>query len=149
MPAVFFYCSITNSMRRLRCQTRERVSQKNEKNTPTFLWNIVFYITLWWKISVAKFRKSKIWDDSFKEFSVGYVMVCSILSVDVVFMEKFAKQNGHFLTLWKQKETILVTFEQFRAISYFRALEGWKFLNIISCMSTAKIKKFEKYHYKH
>ena len=143
MPADFFYCSITNSIRRLRCQTMERVFQKNEKSIPTFWWNIDFYITLWWKISVTKFRKSKIWDDSFKEFSVGYVMVCSILSVDIVFMEKFAKQNGHFLTLWKQNETILVTFEQFRAISYFRALEGWKFLNMMSYMSTAKIKSLK------
>ena len=50
------------------------------------------------KNPVTKFQKSSIWDDSFKEFSVGYVMVCSILSEDAVFMEKFAKRNGHFLT---------------------------------------------------
>ena len=55
-----------------------------------------FYVTLWLKISVTKFWKSKIWDDSFKGFSVSFVLKYFIFSVDAVFMEKFTKQNGHF-----------------------------------------------------
>ena len=55
-----------------------------------------FYVTLWLKISVTKFWKSKIWDDSFQGFSVSFVLMYFIFSVDAVFMEKFTKQNGHF-----------------------------------------------------
>ena len=58
--------------------------------------NFGFYVTLWLKISVTKFWKSKIWDDSFKGFSVSFVLMYFIFSVDAVFTEKFTKQNGHF-----------------------------------------------------
>ena len=57
---------------------------------------------MWWKISVTKFQNSKIWDDSFKGFSVGFVMVYSVFSVGAIFMEKYAKQNDHFLTFWEK-----------------------------------------------
>ena len=60
---------------------------------------------MWWKISVTKFRKSKIWVDSFVAFYIGFLVVYSIFSGDTVFMVKFAKQNGHFLTFsktWKK-----------------------------------------------
>ena len=57
---------------------------------------------MWWKISVTKFRKSKIWVDSFVAFSIGFLVVYSIFSGDTVFMVKSAKQNGHFSTFWKK-----------------------------------------------
>ena len=68
-------------------------SQSNVKNHD-FIEIMIFNITLWRKISVTKFQKYKIWDDSFEGFSAGFVVVYSIFSVDFVFMEKFAKQNG-------------------------------------------------------
>ena len=55
---------------------------------------VIFNISLWRKISVTKFQKYKIRDDSFEGFSAGFVVVYSIFSLDLVFMEKFAKQNG-------------------------------------------------------
>ena len=54
---------------------------------------MIFNITLWRKISVTKFQKSKIWSDSFEGFSVADVVVYLIFSVNIIFMEKFAKQN--------------------------------------------------------
>ena len=45
-------------------------------------------------------KNSKVWDDSFIGFSAGFVMVYSIFSDGVIFKEKFANQNGHFLTFW-------------------------------------------------
>ena len=59
--------------------------QKNEK------WRI-----LNWKISVTKFWKFKIWDDSFLAFPVAFVVVYSVFSVCAVFTEKFADQNRQF-----------------------------------------------------
>ena len=67
---------------------------------------MIFNITLWRKISVTKFQNSKIWDDSFKRFSVGFVMGYSVFSVGAIFMEKFAKQNDHFLTFWEKLKNI-------------------------------------------
>ena len=55
---------------------------------------------MWLKISVTKFQKYKIWVDSFDGFSVSFVMVYFIFSVDTFSMEKFANQNGHFSTFW-------------------------------------------------
>ena len=63
-------------------------------------WYFEIKETLWLKISVTKFQKSKIWADSFVGFSVGFVVVYFNFSVDAVFMEKFAKQNDHFSTFW-------------------------------------------------
>ena len=63
-------------------------------------WYFEIKETLWLKISVTKFQKSKTWADSFVGFSVGFVVVYSNFSVDAVFMEKFAKQNDHFSTFW-------------------------------------------------
>ena len=54
---------------------------------------MIFNITLWRKISVTKFQKSKIWSDSLEGFSVADVVVYLIFSVNIIFMEKFAKQN--------------------------------------------------------
>ena len=48
-----------------------------------------------------KFRKSKIWDDSFKIFFASSIMIYFIFSVDPIFMEKFEEQNGHYSTFWK------------------------------------------------
>ena len=45
------------------------------------------------KNSVTKVWKSKIWDDSFLAFSVGFVVVYSVFSLDAVFTEIFADQN--------------------------------------------------------
>ena len=68
--------------------------------------NFGFYVTLWLKISVTKFWKSKIWDDSFKAFSVSFVLMYFIFSVDAVFMEKFATQNRLFLDFSKNQKNV-------------------------------------------
>ena len=58
-----------------------------------------FLIKSWFLTLVCDEKKK--WDDSFKGFSVGFVVVYSIFSVDHVFLVKFAKQNGHFLLIWE------------------------------------------------
>ena len=45
-------------------------------------------------MSVMKFKKIKIRDDSFVGFSVGYVVVNLIFDVDTFFIEKFPEQNS-------------------------------------------------------
>ena len=76
-------------------------------------------------------------------------MVYSIFSVDLVFMEKFAKQNGHFLTFWNAQRDQP---GDIRAIlSYFIFQGTWRLKirkhDVLYVYS--KNKKFEKYHYKH
>ena len=60
------------------------------------IWKNEKWLTLIRKISVTKVRKSKIWDDSFLAFSVAFVVVYFIFSVDAIFMGKIADQNRHF-----------------------------------------------------
>ena len=45
---------------------------------------------------MTKVWKSKIWDDSFLAFSVGFVVVYSVFSVGAVITEIFADQNRQF-----------------------------------------------------
>ena len=61
-------------------------------------------LTLRRKISVIKFQKSKIWDDSFVGISTGFLMVYFVFSVGSIFMAKFTEQNGLFLTLLENME---------------------------------------------
>ena len=48
---------------------------RKEKFIPIFEEIMIFNITLWRKISVTKFQKSKIWSDSLEGFSVADVVV--------------------------------------------------------------------------
>ena len=66
--------------------------------------NLRCYINQQWKISVTKFRDSKIWVDSFEGFSVSFLMMCSFFSLDAVFMKNFVKQNEHFYNFWEKNE---------------------------------------------
>ena len=59
-------------------------------------WKNEKWLTLNRKISVTKVWKSKIWDDSFLAFSVGFVVVYSVFSVGAVITEIFADQNRQF-----------------------------------------------------
>ena len=77
-------------------------NQNGSFSTLSIPLNFFIKTTLWRKISVTKFQKSKIWSDSFEGFSVADVVVYLIFSVNIIFMEKIAKQNGHFLTFWKK-----------------------------------------------
>ena len=84
------------------------VIQKNRRN----LWmlsrrrNLQLYGGIFWifqktwKVNIL-FWKSKIWDDYFEEFSVGFVIVFSIFFCRHFFMEKFAKQNVPFSSFLK------------------------------------------------
>ena len=65
--------------------------------------NLRFYANLRLKISVTKFRDSKIGVDSFKVFSISFPMVCSFFSLDAVFMKNFVKQNEHFYNFFGGK----------------------------------------------
>ena len=60
------------------------------------------------KISVTKFRKWKIRDGHFINFSMLFVVVYFVFSVDAFFMEKIVKQNRLFwLFLQNRKKAIL------------------------------------------
>ena len=63
---------------------------------------------MWLNISVTKFQKSKIWVDSFDGFSVGFVMVYSIFSVNtfswINLQNKITTFNffGRILIFWNK-----------------------------------------------
>ena len=50
---------------------------------------------------MTKFQKSKIWSDSFVVFSVAFIAMYFVFSVDAVFMEKFGSQNCQFFEFSK------------------------------------------------
>ena len=78
------------------------------------------------KISVTKFRKWKIGDGYLLHFSMLFIVVYSVFSVDAFFMEKIAKQNRLF---WQQIHRFL----------FFQKIENfWK------CFAKISVTKFRK-----
>ena len=86
-------------------------------NTFPLFWQFSKWFAIWIsvnfeaKISVTKFRKSKIWDDSLKVFFIGFMVLYSILSVNAFFREKFAKQNGPFSTFWENPKKAVIEWQ--------------------------------------
>jgi len=67
---------------------------------------------------VTKFRKLKIGDVHFIRFSMLFVVVYFVFSVDAFFMEKIAKQNHLFSAFFKKAKTCLM--EMALAPSFFK-----------------------------
>ena len=80
---------------------------------------------LWWKISVTKFRDSKIWVDSFEGFSVSFLMVFSFFSLDAVFMKNFVKQNEHFYNFPGKNEKKPLLRGKFLPLKSFPEFFSW------------------------